>query len=375
MVRKTQKRKKKKKELSYELRSCSVLTDCCSPAAALGRSPNPRCWPERMASEYGSVPGRARRQGQGTGQGEPGKPAAPAQSKSDGLARDTACGPFSRRGGPGLETASPIPAGRRPALCRKRPEGRQPRGCCRPAGGQGPGHRPGAALAGAGRQRQAIEVGRVGGRLVLLAERGRGQDRTALRWQGRVLLDRPLSAPFRTVDWPAVDPVGPRARPVSALTLDRAGRIYPRPMIGRERPFAAIVWRIGVLAWTGTAHRKQVRLVEPVRIAHPGRLQGRGLASRPTPEAARTAVRRHRRQALYGGILPAAARTRLNAFPAGARPCPTPGRPGLFIAAATVLVVLPRPNTLYIVAASRPRAGTAAGLVSCLGVLLPPWCT
>ena len=41
---------------------------------------------------------------------------------------------------------------------------------------------------------------------------------------------------------------------------------------------------------------------------------------------------------------------------------------GLFIAAAAVLVVLPGPNTLYIVARSLEQ-GTAAGLVSCLGVL------
>ena len=41
---------------------------------------------------------------------------------------------------------------------------------------------------------------------------------------------------------------------------------------------------------------------------------------------------------------------------------------GLFIAAATVLVVLPGPNTLYIVARSLEQ-GTASGLVSCLGVL------
>ena len=40
----------------------------------------------------------------------------------------------------------------------------------------------------------------------------------------------------------------------------------------------------------------------------------------------------------------------------------------LFIAAAAVLVVLPGPNTLYIVARSLEQ-GTAAGLVSCLGVL------
>lgn len=40
----------------------------------------------------------------------------------------------------------------------------------------------------------------------------------------------------------------------------------------------------------------------------------------------------------------------------------------LFIAAAAVLVVLPGPNTLYIVARSLEQ-GTLAGLVSCVGVL------
>ena len=48
----------------------------------------------------------------------------------------------------------------------------------------------------------------------------------------------------------------------------------------------------------------------------------------------------------------------------------------LFIAAATVLVVLPGPNTLYIVARSLEQ-GTLAGLVSCVGVLVAtlarPW--
>ncbi len=41
----------------------------------------------------------------------------------------------------------------------------------------------------------------------------------------------------------------------------------------------------------------------------------------------------------------------------------------VFVAAAAVLVVLPGPNTLYIVARSLEQ-GTAAGLVSCLGVLV-----
>ena len=41
----------------------------------------------------------------------------------------------------------------------------------------------------------------------------------------------------------------------------------------------------------------------------------------------------------------------------------------LFIAAAAVLVVLPGPNTLYIVARSLEQ-GTLAGLVSCVGVLV-----
>lgn len=132
---------------------------------------------------------------------------------------------------------------------------------------------------------EAIEVGRVGGRLVLLfAERGRGQDRTALRW-AEFSLEPPAFGAFRTVDWPAVDPVGPRARPVSALTLDRAGRIYVASSHDPDEsgPFRSVVWRIGVLA-ADRDGAPQVRLVEPVRIATLDGCKVESLAMRPTPE-------------------------------------------------------------------------------------------
>jgi len=41
----------------------------------------------------------------------------------------------------------------------------------------------------------------------------------------------------------------------------------------------------------------------------------------------------------------------------------------LFVAAAAILVIMPGPNTLYIMARS-VQQGLAAGIVSCLGVLV-----
>ncbi len=335
-----------------------------------GRSPNPRCWPERTGlGGYGSVPGRARRQGQGTGQGNRVSllrlPRSIRRACAlplvvrfpGGVARD-------------LEAASPIP---RAAACFLPKAARRaaPRGCLSPGWRTGPWSSTGCCPWPVPVDNvEAIEVGRVGGRLVLLfAERGRGQDRTALRWASSPR--PPAFGAFRTVDWPAVDPVGPRARPVSALTLDRAGRIYVASThdpdeSGRSR--------------RGLAHRRARRgpgrrtAGAAGRIGarrHPGRLQGRGLAVRPTPEGANSCSSAPTTSATAASC--GRCRSRLNPFPAGARPCPTWPTLGLFIAAATCWWSCP--GRIRAHRRPQPRAGTAAGLVSCLGVLPPPWCT
>lgn len=115
---------------------------------------------------------------------------------------------------------------------------------------------------------EAVEVGRVGDQLVLLAaERGRGQERTTLHW-ATLRLDPPRFGTVQTIDWPAIDPLGPRARAVSALTLDAAGRIYLASTLdpGEHGPFRSVVWRIGALT-AGADGRPQVRLGAAERIA------------------------------------------------------------------------------------------------------------
>jgi len=115
---------------------------------------------------------------------------------------------------------------------------------------------------------EAVEVGRLGDQLVLLAaERGREQASTTLRW-ATLELDPVRFGPAAGIDWPALDPLGPRARAVFALTLDPAGRILVASTLdpGEHGPFRSVVWRIGVLCADADG-RPQVRLEEPVRIA------------------------------------------------------------------------------------------------------------
>ena len=132
---------------------------------------------------------------------------------------------------------------------------------------------------------EAVEVGRVGDQLVLLAaERGRGQERTTLHW-ATLSLDPPRFGTFQTIDWPAIDPLGPRARAVSALTLDAGGRIYLASTLdpGEHGPFRSVVWRIGVLT-ADTDGRPQVRLGAAERIATLDGCKVESLAVRLLPD-------------------------------------------------------------------------------------------
>ena len=87
------------------------------------------------------------------------------------------------------------------------------------------------------------------------------------------------------IDWPAIDPLGPRARAVSALTLDAAGRIYLASTLdpGEHGPFRSVVWRIGVLT-AGTDGRPQVRLGPAERIATLDGCKVESLALRLLPD-------------------------------------------------------------------------------------------
>ena len=132
---------------------------------------------------------------------------------------------------------------------------------------------------------EAVEVGRVGDQLVLLAaERGRGQERTTLHW-ATLSLDPPRFGAFQTIDWPAIEPLGPRARAVSALTLGAVGRIYVASTLdpGEHGPFRSVVWRIGVLT-AGPDGRPQVRLGAAERIATLDGCKVESLAVRLLPD-------------------------------------------------------------------------------------------
>ena len=94
-----------------------------------------------------------------------------------------------------------------------------------------------------------------------------------------------LGLPRPRIEETAIEPLGPRARAVSVLTLDAGGRIYLASTLdpGEHGPFRSVVWRIGVLT-AGTDGRPQERLGAAERIATLDGCKVESLAVRPTPE-------------------------------------------------------------------------------------------
>lgn len=113
-------------------------------------------------------------------------------------------------------------------------------------------------------------VARVGDQLVFLfAERAHGQPSTRLAW-APMTVDPLAFGTFRHVPFPYPGEAGPDVRPVSALEVDRRGRVYAASAVdpGRDDgPFRSAVWEVGVLRPDSTG-RPDLRLMpRPLRRA------------------------------------------------------------------------------------------------------------
>lgn len=95
---------------------------------------------------------------------------------------------------------------------------------------------------------EAIEVASVGDQLVFIyAERAEGEPETRVRWTN-FSLDPMAFGEFQEVTYRGVDPVGPGARPIVALSVDSKGHIYSVSAFDTgddNGPFRSVVWHIG----------------------------------------------------------------------------------------------------------------------------------
>jgi hypothetical protein len=130
---------------------------------------------------------------------------------------------------------------------------------------------------------EGTAVARVGEHLVFLfAERAEGQPGTLLRWA-------PFTAPplafgaFQEVSFAVPEPTGPHARPVSAIEIDDAGRIYVASATDPARdngPFRSVLWRIGRMQAAASVGAALVLDERPERLGTLDGLKVEGLAVR-----------------------------------------------------------------------------------------------
>lgn len=136
---------------------------------------------------------------------------------------------------------------------------------------------------------EAAEICRVGPHLVFLyAERAKGQTATLIRW-ATLTLNPPRFGIFAEVVYAGIDPVGPGARPISALTVDGDGVLYSAACHDSgedDGPFRSVVWRIGRIAADAKGN-PLVELGEPVRLATLDGLKVESLAIRESEATGR----------------------------------------------------------------------------------------
>ena len=130
---------------------------------------------------------------------------------------------------------------------------------------------------------EGAAVARVGEQLIFLfAERAEGQPITPLRWSP--LTVRPLAfGAFQEVTFSAPDSTGPHARPVSAIEIDKTGRIYVASAVdpGDDNgPFRSVIWRIGRMEADGSGRPRVILDDRPQRLASLDGLKVEGLALR-----------------------------------------------------------------------------------------------
>jgi hypothetical protein len=130
---------------------------------------------------------------------------------------------------------------------------------------------------------EGAAVARIGEQLIFLfAERAEGQPSTQLRWASLTL--RPLAfGSFQEVTFTPPDPTGPHARPVSAIEIDEAGRIYVASAVdpGNDNgPFRSVIWRLGRMEADGSGRPRAILDDRPQRLASLDGLKVEGLALR-----------------------------------------------------------------------------------------------
>jgi len=137
---------------------------------------------------------------------------------------------------------------------------------------------------------EATAVAAVAGRLLFLfAERNGGSPNTEIRW-AEMELDPVRFGPFRGVTFTSPGPVGPGARPVSAMDVDSRGNIYVASAFdpGDDNgPFRSCVYRAGVVRVPGEADSGKVVLLKERarRVAELDGLKVESVALRQLPAA------------------------------------------------------------------------------------------
>lgn len=136
---------------------------------------------------------------------------------------------------------------------------------------------------------EGVAVARVGDGLVFIyAERAQGAPATALRW-APLTLDPLGFGAFREIALPAPAAVAPRARPVSALEVDGAGRLYVATATDPDDdngPFRSAIWRVGRIAPAPDAAPGAAIILEgaPERLATLDGLKVEAIAVRDLPD-------------------------------------------------------------------------------------------
>jgi hypothetical protein len=129
---------------------------------------------------------------------------------------------------------------------------------------------------------EGAAVARVGAAFVFVfAERAHGDAATRLTWMPLTLDPLAFGAPRDTL-FRSPDPVGPDARPVSALDADSRGHLYAVSATdpGEAGPYRSVVWEIGIVR-AGLDGRPEVALLsDPIRRATLDGLKVEGLAVR-----------------------------------------------------------------------------------------------
>lgn len=130
---------------------------------------------------------------------------------------------------------------------------------------------------------EAAEIARIDTQLVFtFAERAHGMDETGLSW-ATITLDPLKFGSFQSRPLPAIDPAGPHARPITALTIDSAGRLYGASAVDPDNdtgPYRSVVRQIGRLERRHDGGIHVAISPEPARLATLDGLKVESLAIR-----------------------------------------------------------------------------------------------